>query len=83
MLVPAPPQNLERLLFLLEPLAYELGEIALTQGERGDSLLFIERGQLGVVVSANFERRPAASYGPGTLVEQALFTFACTRPSGR
>jgi SulP family sulfate permease len=71
------PQNLERLLFLLEPLVYEVGEIVLAQGERGDSLLFIERGQLGVkLASGNGADVRLASYGPGTLVgEQALFTF--------
>jgi sulfate permease, SulP family len=71
------PQNLERLLFLLEPLVYEVGEIVLAQGERGDSLLFIERGQLGVkLASGNGGDVRLASYGPGTLVgEQALFTF--------
>jgi len=71
------PQNLERLLFLLEPLVFEPGEVVLTQGERGDSLLFIERGQLGVkLASGNGASVRLASYGPGTLVgEQALFTF--------
>ena len=71
------PQNLERLLFLLEPLVYEAGEIVLAQGERGDSLLFIERGQLGVKLApGNGADVRLASYGPGTLVgEQALFTF--------
>ena len=71
------PQNLERLLFLLEPLVYEAGEIVLAQGERGDSLLFIERGQLGVKLAPGSGADVRlASYGPGTLVgEQALFTF--------
>ena len=71
------PQNLERLLFLLEPLVYEPGEVVLTQGERGDSLLFIERGQLGVkLASGDGAVVRFASYGPGTIVgEQALFTF--------
>jgi SulP family sulfate permease len=70
-------QNLERLLFLLEPLVYEAGEIVLSQGERGDSLLFIERGQLGVkLASVNGADVRLASYGPGTLVgEQAFFTL--------
>ena len=41
-------QNLERLLFLLEPVVFEPGEVVLNRSERGDSLFFIERGQLGV-----------------------------------
>jgi SulP family sulfate permease len=70
-------QNLERLLFLLEPLVFEPGEVVLNQGQRGDSLLFIERGQLGVkLASGDGASVRLASYGPGTLVgEQALFTF--------
>jgi SulP family sulfate permease len=70
------PENLERLLFLLEPLSLEAGQVVFTRGERGDAALFIERGQLGVWL-----RQPdggsvrLASYGPGTLAgEQALFT---------
>jgi sulfate permease, SulP family len=71
------PQNLERLLFLLEPVAFEPGEVVLTRGERGDSLFFIERGQLGVkFASGNGASVRLASYGPGTLVgQQAFFTF--------
>lgn len=71
------PQNLERLLFLLEPVVFEPGEVVLTRGERGDSLFFIERGQLGVkLASRNGESVRLASYGPGTLVgQQAFFTF--------
>ncbi|MBV8353056.1 MAG: SLC26A/SulP transporter family protein, partial [Verrucomicrobia bacterium] len=45
-------QNLERLLFLLEPIVFEPGEVVLTRGERGDSLFFIERGQLGVKLTS-------------------------------
>ena len=70
-------QNLERLLFLLEPVVFEPGEVVLTRGERGDSLFFIERGQLGVkLTSGNGASVRLASYGPGTLVgQQAFFTF--------
>jgi sulfate permease, SulP family len=70
-------QNLERLLFLLEPVVFEPGEVVLTRGERGDSLFFIERGQLGVkLTSGNGACVRLASYGPGTLVgQQAFFTF--------
>jgi SulP family sulfate permease len=70
-------QNLERLLFLLEPVVFEPGEVVLNRGERGDSLFFIERGQLGVkLASGNGESVRLASYGPGTLVgQQAFFTF--------
>jgi SulP family sulfate permease len=70
-------QNLERLLFLLEPVTFEPGEVVLTRGERGDSLLFIEQGQVGIkLASAQGAIVRLASYGPGTLVgEQALFTF--------
>jgi sulfate permease, SulP family len=70
-------QNLERLLFLLEPVVFEPGEVVLTKGERGDSLFFIERGQLGVkLTSGNGASVRLASYGPGTLVgQQAFFTF--------
>jgi len=70
-------QNLERLLFLLEPVVFEPGEVVLTRGERGDSLFFIERGQLGVkLTSGNGASVRFASYGPGTLVgQQAFFTF--------
>jgi SulP family sulfate permease len=71
------PQNLERLLFLLEPVVFERGEVVLTRGERGDSLFFIERGQLGVkLASGHGASVRLASYGPGTLVgQQAFFTF--------
>jgi len=70
-------QNLERLLFLLEPVVFEPGEVVLTRGERGDSLFFIERGQLGVkLTSGNGASVRLASYGPGTVVgQQAFFTF--------
>jgi sulfate permease, SulP family len=70
-------QNLERLLFLLEPVVFEPGEVVLTRGERGDSLFFIERGQLGVkLTSGNGASVRLASYGPGTLVgQQAFFTL--------
>jgi CRP-like cAMP-binding protein len=70
-------QNLERLLFLLEPVVFEPGEVVLNRGERGDSLFFIEQGQLGVkLASGNGENVRLASYGPGTLVgQQAFFTF--------
>ena len=70
-------QNLERLLFLLEPVVFEPGEVVLTRGARGDSLFFIERGQLGVkLTSGNGASVRLASYGPGTLVgQQAFFTF--------
>jgi SulP family sulfate permease len=70
-------QNLERLLFLLEAVVFEPGEVVLNRGERGDSLFFIERGQLGVkLASGNGESVRLASYGPGTLVgQQAFFTF--------
>jgi SulP family sulfate permease len=70
-------QNLERLLFLLEPVVFEPGEVVLNRDERGDSLFFIERGQLGVkLASGNGESVRLASYGPGTLMgQQAFFTF--------
>ena len=70
-------QNLERLLFLLESVVFKPGEVVLNRDERGDSLFFIERGQLGVkLASGNGESVRLASYGPGTLVgQQAFFTF--------
>lgn len=67
------PQNLERLLFLLQPLDLQAGHVVFRSGERGEALLFIEGGQLSIRTAADGGVR-LASYGPGTIVgETALF----------
>ncbi|HEX2012585.1 MAG TPA: SulP family inorganic anion transporter [Roseateles sp.] len=68
--------DLERLLARLQPWSLAAGETVYRQGERADSMLFIEQGRLGVsLVRTDGTPVRLGSYGPGTLVgELALFT---------
>lgn len=69
------PENLECLLFMLQPVDLVPGQVVFRRGEPGDSLLFIESGQLGIRTGANTGASVRlASYGPGTMVgESVLF----------
>jgi sulfate permease, SulP family len=63
------PENLERLLFLLEPIELGEGETVFATADRTEPLVFVERGRIALSLPADGGASVrVGSYGPGTLL---------------